>query len=192
MAMSAFELLAAFAIADFHPVLNRGQIPSVANWFELNWCPSDGSAAQNGDSDISFFARLDGDGTLLRIALPDRYAFSDTKHSGAVALLLLELNSRTPFVQYQVLPDERQTIRIAADVPIYDGKLTAEQLRHVVLCLFVSAYQFEPVIRNAFDTGDIDFSLAIHPGQPDDHEELADLVKRAGGVEGLRKLLRER
>ena len=98
------------------------------------------------------------------------------------------------------------------DVPVEDGTLTAPQLSRMLTLVAWTVDQFDPVVRCAGTDGTVDFkeidarvledsaneSVGDTAGprrrksrSKRERRELADLIKAAGGVEGLRKLLED-
>ena len=96
-------------------------------------------------------------------------------------------------------------IRVVCDVPVEDGTITGAQLSRMLTLVAWTVDQFDPVLRRAGTEGKIDFlevdAQVLKEQAPDprrrksrskrERRELADLIKAAGGVEGLRRLLEE-
>ena len=115
----------------------------------------------------------------------------------------LAANWRVRVASY-VLDESDSEVRVVCDSPLEDGVLTSNQLSRMLTLVAWTVDQFDPVIRAAGATGTIDFKQVddrVLKKSPDprrrkarskrERRELADLIKAAGGVEGLRKLLEE-
>lgn len=156
----------------------------------------------DGEKSMLLHVMLQEDGKMLRICVPEVYSFGQFEHGGEMAQAMLAANWRVRVPSY-VLDESDGEIRVVCDVPIEDGSLTGTQLGRMVALVAWTIDQFDPVIRRAGTEGRVDFSdideqvLKDGDGESTPHRrkrerrELADLVKAAGGVEGLRKLLEE-
>ena len=93
-------------------------------------------------------------------------------------------------------------VRVVCDIPLEDGSVTSAQLSRMLTLVAWTVDQFDPVIRLAGTEGKVDFvalDARILQKSPEprrrksrskrERRERADLIKAAGGVEGLRKLL---
>jgi len=103
-----------------------------------------------------------------------------------------------------VLDESDGEVRVVCDLPLEDGTVTSAQLSRMLTLVAWTVDQFDPVIRLAGTEGKVDFvelDARILQKSPEprrrksrskrERRELADLIKAAGGVEGLRKLLEE-
>jgi len=144
------------------------------------------------------------DGRMLRICVPEVYTISAVENRGAMAEAMLAANWRVRVASY-VLDESDGEIRVVCDVPVEDGTITGAQLSRMLTLVAWTVDQFDPVLRRAGTEGKIDFlevdAQVLKEQAPDprrrksrskrERRELADLIKAAGGVEGLRKLLEE-
>ena len=140
---------------------------------------------------------------MLRICVPEVYAVTEFANRGAMCEAMLAANWRVRVASY-VLDESDSEVRVVCDSPLEDGVLTSNQLSRMLTLVAWTVDQFDPVIRAAGATGTIDFKQVddrVLKKSPDprrrkarskrERRELADLIKAAGGVEGLRKLLEE-
>jgi hypothetical protein len=69
--------------------------------------------------------------------------------------------------------------------------MCAEQLHRTIAGLLVAARQFDPVIRHAMQTGEVDLDLAREdmPEPPADITRILELGDSAGGFDALERLL---
>ena len=115
---------------------------------------------------------------------------------GATLAALAELSFRTRSLQCEYDPSDGE-VRYAVDTWVLDNTLTIRQLELMVRILVELLEEHEPVIRAAMETGKVDFELANKRTKPSDDSnapaplppEIAELLVRAGGVEGLREAL---
>jgi len=124
-------------------------------------------------------------------------------HRGAMCEAMVAANWRVRVASY-VMDESDGEVRVVCDLPLEDGTVTSTQLSRMLTLVAWTVDQFDPVIRTAGTEGKVDFTAldaSILKQAPDprrrksrskrERRELADLIKAAGGVEGLRKLLEE-
>lgn len=160
----------------------------------------------DGEKSMLLHVMLQEEGKMLRICVPEVYAFGKFEHRGEMAQAMLAANWRVRVPGY-VLDETDGEVRVVCDVPVEDGTVTGTQIGRMIALVAWTIDQFDPVIRRAGDEGRIDFSEVDELVMKDETDEasprrrksrakrerreLADLIKAAGGVEGLRKLLEE-
>jgi hypothetical protein len=158
----------------------------------------------DGEKSLLLHVMIQEDGRMLRICVPEVYTISAFENRGAMAEAMLAANWRVRVASY-VLDESDGEIRVVCDVPVEDGTITGGQLSRMLTLVAWTVDQFDPVLRRAGTEGKIDFlevdAQVLKEQAPDprrrksrskrERRELADLIKAAGGVEGLRKLLEE-
>jgi hypothetical protein len=160
----------------------------------------------DGEKSLLLHVMLQEEGRMLRICVPEVYAFREFEHSGAMAQAMLAANWRVRVASY-VLDESDGEVRVVCDVPLEDGVLTSVQISRMLTLVAWTVDQFDPVLRRAGQEGAVDFTEIDARVLKDsvggtgarrrksrskrERRELADLIKAAGGVEGLRKLLEE-
>ena len=157
----------------------------------------------DGEKSLLLHVMLQEEGRMLRICVPEVYAVTEFANRGAMCEAMLAANWRVRVASY-VLDESDSEVRVVCDSPLEDGVLTSNQLSRMLTLVAWTVDQFDPVIRAAGATGTIDFKQVddrVLKKSPDprrrkarskrERRELADLIKAAGGVEGLRKLLEE-
>lgn len=157
----------------------------------------------DGEKSMLLHVMLQEEGRMLRICVPEVYAMNAFAHKGPMSEAMLAANWRVRVASY-VLDETDGEIRVVCDVPLEDGVVTSAQMSRMLTLVAWTVDQFDPVIRRAGADGTVDFAeidervLKENP-EPRrrksrsrrERRELADLIKAAGGVEGLRKLLEE-
>lgn len=157
----------------------------------------------DGEKSMLLHVMLQEEGRMLRICVPEVYAMNAFANKGAMSEAMLAANWRVRVASY-VLDETDGEIRVVCDVPLEDGVVTSAQMSRMLTLVAWTVDQFDPVIRRAGTDGTVDFAeidervLKENP-EPRrrksrsrrERRELADLIKAAGGVEGLRKLLEE-
>ena len=157
----------------------------------------------DGEKSMLLHVMLQEEGRMLRICVPEVYAMNAFANRGAMSEAMLAANWRVRVASY-VLDETDGEVRVVCDVPLEDGVVTSAQMSRMLTLVAWTIDQFDPVIRKAGTDGTVDFAeidervLKENP-EPRrrksrsrrERRELADLIKAAGGVEGLRKLLEE-
>ena len=150
----------------------------------------------DGDKHVMIGIECHNDGAYVQVAAQRVYNLANCKYKGATLAALAELAFRTRSLQCEYDPTDGE-VRYAVDTWVLDNTLTANQLEMMVRILVDLLEEYEPVIRTAMDTGKVDFELANKRTEPTDDSnapaplppEIAELLARAGGVEGLREAL---
>lgn len=157
----------------------------------------------DGEKSLLLHVMLQEEGRMLRICVPEVYAVKEGQNRGAMAEAMLAANWRVRVASY-VLDESDGEVRVICDVPLEDGTVTSAQLSRMLTLVAWTVDQFDAVIRKAGAEGVVDFKevdarVLKSSDEPRrrksrskrERRELADLIKAAGGVEGLRKLLEE-
>ena len=157
----------------------------------------------DGEKSMLLHVMLQEEGRMLRICVPEVYAMNAFANKGAMSEAMLAANWRVRVASY-VLDETDGEIRVVCDVPLEDGVVTSAQMSRMLTLVAWTVDQFDPVIRKAGTDGTVDFAeiderVLKEIPEPRrrksrsrrERRELADLIKAAGGVEGLRKLLEE-
>lgn len=157
----------------------------------------------DGERSLLLHVMLQEEGKMLRICVPEVYAMSEFAHRGAMCEAMVAANWRVRVASY-VMDESDGEVRVVCDLPLEDGAVTSTQLSRMLTLVAWTVDQFDPVLRTAGTEGKVDFTAldaSILKQAPDprrrksrskrERRELADLIKAAGGVEGLRKLLEE-
>jgi hypothetical protein len=157
----------------------------------------------DGERSLLLHVMLQEEGRMLRICVPEVYAMNAFAHKGPMGEAMLAANWRVRVASY-VLDETDGEIRVVCDVPLEDGVVTSAQVSRMLTLVAWTVDQFDPVIRRAGNDGTVDFAeidARVLKENPEprrrksrsrrERRELADLIKAAGGVEGLRKLLEE-
>jgi hypothetical protein len=150
----------------------------------------------DGDKHVMIGIECHNDGVYVQVAAQRVYNLANCKYKGATLAALAELAFRTRSLQCEYDPSDGE-VRYSVDTWVLDNTLTANQLEMMVRILVDLLEEYEPVIRTAMDTGKVDFELANKRTEPTDDSnapaplppEIAELLARAGGVEGLREAL---
>lgn len=150
----------------------------------------------DGDKFVTIVVECHNDGEYVQVAAQRLYNLANCKYKGATLAALAELSFRTRSLQCEYDPSDGE-VRYAVDTWVLDNTLTTRQLELMVRILVELLEEHEPVIRTAMETGKVDFELANKRTAPSDDAstpaplppEIAELLVRAGGVEGLREAL---
>lgn len=151
---------------------------------------------QDGERNLLLMLQLIENGEFLRIFCPRMFRLKKSKHAVPLMRLLGGISRRMKMAHFDF--DEKSgEVAYGWEFPLEDGQSTPAQLRRLIMAPVVLADTYGKAIRNVIKTGKIQlpkhpYSLAVPPKGTYPPGELADLMKLAGGVEGLREILRER
>lgn len=140
-----------------------------------------------GDAAIFIAVELTDQGQFVRFVAPKLYDLSKCAARGAAMQAALETCFRTKAVAYEYQRDTGE-LRVTLEFPIGSGTLTERQLCRCMHLLISIADAADPVIRHAMATGTIDWALYETVPKDPAKEQMAELLDKVGGIEGLRKL----
>lgn len=147
-----------------------------------------------GTPEIRILIQLEADGQYLEAFAPMAFNVRDCRYKGAMFALAMQISYMTKYLQCEYDPADGE-IRVAADMPVCDGDVTAAQIRELVLTIGANLEHYAPVFNHAMETGKIDFSLAQHEDaseRPVVSDEVAALLEAIGGIESLREIAESR
>lgn len=152
----------------------------------------------DGDQHAYFQISMDEDGEYVRVFCSSVYDLTDCKHKCAALSALAGISYRQRSVQCGYDSEDGE-VCYSLDTWVMDGTLTRYQLGRMISLLATTLDAYDPVVRHAMDTGTVDFSLEVdvHRAQSSDDgggvpAELAELLEKVGGIEGLRAIVEER
>jgi len=143
----------------------------------------------NGEKGLPVIIKLEENGEFLKVFSPAVYHLEPGPHQLSVFLALLQICWRTKMLQYEYDPSDGE-IRAIIEFPLEDAELTERQFMRIVFSLVELVDRYDPIIRRAIETGEVDFEALA----PDLGEQLASLFRtmaRSGGIDELRRLIEE-
>lgn len=147
---------------------------------------------RDGDPMVALAIRLtEDDGEFLSIFAPMAWALGETPHRAAVAEALVEIQSRFKIVRFDLV---QGTIFPNVEIPLEDGRVTADQLQRVIGAILEVIKTFHVVVTRAINTGTISFDDGKAANEEDEALEsaesavgeigrLLDLVDEVGGMD---------
>lgn len=150
-------------------------------------------ADRDGVKQVRGLIHLEAEGQYLRVVLPAAYNLKDCKFKGSVLAVFGEVAFHTRGLQCEYDSTDGE-VRYVVDSWVLDNTLTRQQLEIMVRAAFQFLEEFDPVVRHAMSTGKVDFGLAVKADEQQSDgspaplpPEIEELVRRAGGIEGLRE-----
>jgi hypothetical protein len=144
----------------------------------------------DGEKGLAVIIKLEENGEFLKVFSPAVYRVDPEHHQLGVFLALLHICWRTKMLQYEYDPTDGE-IRAIIEFPLEDAELTERQFMRIVFSLVELVDRYDPIIRRAIDTGEVDF----HELAPDLGEQLASLframAKSGSGIDELRRVIEE-
>lgn len=147
-----------------------------------------------GEHSLLLICQVADDGRYLEVFAPGALNAASCKYKGALFATMVQLSFMTKHLQIEHDPSDGE-IRLAVDLPVVDGTVTARQLSAMIHCLIHCLEEYYPVLRHAMDTGRIDFGRAWKPPEapatepPPIPPELQALIDKAGGIENLEAIV---
>lgn len=109
---------------------------------------------------------MDPESSHLQVAVPHACNAHGTWHRAALFDAILRMACRLKHVRMECNPADGE-VRMAVDMPVGDGNVTASQLRTMVLALWEALEQFHGVIQHVMEAGESDMERRLsarHPG----------------------------
>ena len=144
----------------------------------------------DGDKSCFLIVDLCDKGEFVLIISPDLYNLKECATRAAVFEAVLAIGYDTKSVNFEYNAESGE-LRATVEFPIGENRLTASQIKSCLILLLGVIDSADPVIRHAMKTGLVDLERGEKNEVDSDKKELNDLLKKAGGIEGLRKLAAE-
>lgn len=149
---------------------------------------------QEGDKHLHLYIVLEENGEFFRVVSPNCYVVPSEETQRALFKTLLMIASKSKMVQFSCenpsqmdfgnalpddvsLPVDMEWITATVEMPIEDGTLTETQTLRSVFALVKILEYYHPVIMNAIDLGEIDFSIV------EQSEFIVDLMNQLLDIE---------
>ena len=141
----------------------------------------------DGDAVMHVVVQLTEDGRFIRFIAPELYDLSKCRDRTAAMEAALATGYRTKSINYEFDPTSGE-LRAVLEFPLGNAVFTEKQVSRCIGLLSRIVDAADPVIRRAIDTGKVDWSIYDTVPADADKRQMAELLERVGGIEGLRKL----
>lgn len=157
---------------------------------------------EDGDPCVQIFVELHERGEFLSIFAPLAWNLADCGNLPAVCEALVRIQARMKLIRFDLGDDG--LLRPNIEIPLEKAPLCGEQLQRGIAGVLLVIRRFDPVIRHAMATGEVDLELineeehaetagqagSGHDAPPaPDLGRILDLANEAGGIDALDKLL---
>ena len=137
---------------------------------------------------LTLVIKLLDDGTFLRFLCPELYDLTYCSNKGVVFESAMQMGWITKALAYEY-DAENKKMWAVVETPLQDGTLTSAQLLHIINSLISMVDDYDPVIRHAIASGEIDFQKAGKEfKEQSEPTEVEALIAKIGGVEKLKEL----
>jgi hypothetical protein len=126
------------------------------------WLDTDNYVNSEGKRSILVICDLAEDGEYLEVYSPMVENLNACRFKGAALAAMAEVCFRTKHTQLEYDPRDGE-VRIAADLPVCDSVVTAKQLFHLMQNVVMVMDAYQPVIRHAMETGQVDMGKTWKP-----------------------------
>ncbi len=117
-----------------------------------------------GRQGVLLVIQLQENGEYLEIFAPLLYRYADGAHKEAVLQTCLMVSWKTKLVQFEY-DQKTGEIRAVIEFPLEDAELTERQLMRCVRGIAEIVDRYDPVIRKAMETGEIEFPKEESPAE---------------------------
>ena len=140
----------------------------------------------DGETSLLIVAHLDLQRGIVNLYAPNCIDLTSSDHREKASQLLLWMNYRSELPRFEIdLADNE--VRCTASTSFGDAFIDSVQLRSMLSSRTRAVDEYWDVIVGVLKTGKLPETLY----EKRERYELADLIRVAGGVEGLRKILNE-
>ena len=144
----------------------------------------------DGDAHVQVLVRLAEAGEFCVAMVPRTWSLAGCEHRAAVCEAATRVQSKLKLIRFDL--DDEDHIQANVEIPLEKSRMCGEQLHRAVACLLIAVRQFDPVIRHAMQTGEVDLELAREDDKPEpdaDITRVLELGEAAGGLDALERLL---
>jgi hypothetical protein len=129
----------------------KHQVDEERKHIKTGW-RTDNYKNSDGDKDIGMIIKLEEKGEFFKVFTPSAYKYKEGPSLLAVLETCMYVSWLTKMIQFEYDPSDGE-IRAIIEFPLEDGKLTAKQLKRVLVGLVGIVDEYDPMIRAAIDTG---------------------------------------
>jgi hypothetical protein len=152
--------------------------------------PTDTSYRNHRDeSQVLIIVRLAEQGEFLAAFAPRAWSLAGCPHRAAVCEAATRVQAQMKLIRFDF--DEAQYLQPNVEIPLEEAPLCAAQLHRAITAILVVIRRFDPVFRQAMETGEVDMALVQDdpPEPPAEVTEILDIATAAGGLDAVEKLL---
>lgn len=143
----------------------------------------------DGDPHVQVIVRLVEQGEFCAAFVPRAWNLAACEHRSAVCEAATRIQSKMKMIRFDL--DDDDNLQPNIEIALEKAPMCAEQLHRAIAGLLIAVRQFDPVIRHAMTTGEVDLDLAQDdaPEPPADITRILELGEAAGGLDALERLL---
>lgn len=138
----------------------------------------------DGDKSLMLLITVGEDGGYIEIAAMNMYSASDAKDVGKLAEFLLNQNYMNKLLRFELDRSDGE-IRATAEAMCVDGSVTYLSFMRMLMLFPAIADKLHPAIAKIKTTGRL-------PRPVSGNKRLHDLIRRAGSLEALEKLVQDK
>jgi hypothetical protein len=135
-----------------------------------------------GDKSLSLFVTIAEGGRYLEIAAIGMYSAKDAKNIGNLAQFLLGQNYVTKLLRWELDRTDGE-VRASVELAPVDGSVTFDSFMRSLMLFPMIAETLHPQITKVMTTGKLPAPVRVN-------KRLQELVRRAGGIASLERLVR--
>lgn len=147
---------------------------------------------EDGDAHLQIVIRVLEKGEFLAVFVPNAWNIADSVVKPLILEACVSFQMRYKMLRFDYDQDDGE-IRPNIELPLENSSLTSRQFHRLVHGVLHGVQQFDRVMRNTIETGEVSFECLDEADQAppvsDETARLNELVERAGGIDELEKLL---
>ena len=135
-----------------------------------------------GEKVLGLILTIGEEGRYLEITAVQMYSANDAKDVGKIAEFLLGENHQQKLIRWELDRSDNE-IRATAEVAPCDGSITFDAFMRMLMVFPCTADRLHPAITKVMTTAELPSPMVTD-------RRVSDLVRRAGGIKALEKLVR--
>jgi len=142
-----------------------------------------------GEPNVQIVVRLVEKGEFCVALVPRAWPLAACDHRAAVCEAVARIQGKVKLVRFDLEDDDY--LQPNVELALEKAPMCAEQLHRSIAALLTVVREFDPVIRHAMQTGEVNLDLAQEePAEPSpDVTRIIELGEAAGGLDALERLL---
>jgi hypothetical protein len=145
----------------------------------------------DGDPHVQVIVRIAEQGELVAVFAPRAWNLADCDHRPAVCEVATLIQAQMKLIRFDLDADTWE-LQPNIEIPLEKAPMCGQQLHRAVAGVLLAIRRYDPVLRHAMETGEVDFDLIAEEKQttlPADITRILDLANDAGGLDAIERLL---
>ena len=144
-----------------------------------------------GDPHVQVIVRIAEEGELVAVCAPRTWNLADCDHRQAVCEAATLIQAQMKLIRFDLDADTWE-LQLNIEIPLEKAPMCGQQLHRAIAGILIAIRRYDPVVRHAMETGEVDFDLITKETpttRPTDVTRILDLANDAGGLDAIERLL---